>query len=117
MSESTKELKSENIWVRLLYMILFVAIFGVAEFVMYIVAVIGFFLKLFGKDEITTLRETGHYVAVYINEIAEYLTFNTDVRPFPFSDWPGVADSVVKDSGVTDSSAIRDQDHSTESNS
>ena len=35
------------------------------------------------------LKDTGLSLAQYIYQVVEYLTFNTEVRPFPFdAEWP-----------------------------
>lgn len=88
MSENSQDNETGSLWLRLLYMVLFMLIFGVAEFVLYIAAALGFLFRLFGKSDNSQIRDVGHYIALYIKEIADYLTFNTEVRPFPFSEWP-----------------------------
>jgi hypothetical protein len=35
------------------------------------------------------LKDTGLSLAQYVYQVIEYLTFNTEVRPFPFdAEWP-----------------------------
>jgi len=96
MSETTTKPTSENLWLRLLYMILFIIVFGVAEFALYLTAAVTFLFKLRGKADTSRISGLGHSIALYIKEIADYLTFNTEVRPFPFSDWPSVAADEAK---------------------
>jgi len=94
MNESSTEnatVKSETkgaIWIRLIYMLLFMVIFGAAEFILYITATIGFALTLFGKPVNARVLKTGHSIGLYIRQIAEYLSFNTEKAPFPFDRWP-----------------------------
>jgi hypothetical protein len=56
---------AENMWVRLLYMIFFVLAFGIAEFVLYLLVVVGFVLRLFGKTENSRVRHAGRILAIY----------------------------------------------------
>lgn len=88
MDDPTKETDVDSIWIRLLYMILFVIIFGVVEFVLYLTALVGFIFRLLGKSDHDKIRYVGRCLGMYVKEIADYLTFNSEVRPFPFSDWP-----------------------------
>jgi len=60
----------------------------VAEFVLYLTAVVGFLYQLFGKPIDTRVKSTGHSIALYIKQIADFLSFNTEAAPFPFRSWP-----------------------------
>ena len=88
MSETTEIKTQSSIWIRLLYMVLFMMIFGVAEFVLYLTAAIGFLFRLFGKPIDARVRKTGHSIGLYVKQIADYLSFNTESAPFPFASWP-----------------------------
>jgi len=77
-----------SIWIRLLYMLLFVMIFGVAEFILYLTAAIGFLSRLFKKPINSRVKNMGHSIGLYIKQIADYLSFNSEIAPFPFDSWP-----------------------------
>ena len=77
-----------SIWVRLLYMILFAFLFAISETVLYVVAIIGFLFRVFNKPVESNVAAVGHNIGLYVREIAEYLSFNTEKPPFPFSSWP-----------------------------
>lgn len=89
MEAITKEnLTNRNVWARLLYMILFGAIYIVAEMLVLIVAVFQFLMALFtgGVNEI--VLRFGQNLSAYMYEILQFVTFNDEHLPFPFSDWP-----------------------------
>jgi hypothetical protein len=88
MNQISEARKHGNIWKRLVYMILFMMIFGVAEFVLYLTAAVGFICRLFGKPINKRVRNIGHSIALYIKQIADYLSFNSETAPFPFDRWP-----------------------------
>jgi hypothetical protein len=87
MNKMSETENTGNIWIRLLYMLLFMMIFGVAEFVLYLTAAVGFVFRLFGKPINKRLRNLGHSMGLYVKQIAEYLSFNSETAPFSFDIW------------------------------
>lgn len=73
---------------RLLYMILFVFIYGVAEFLLAAVVLIQIGFAIIARDRNRKLLSLGADISMFIYEILRYLTFNAEKKPFPFSDWP-----------------------------
>ena len=89
MKEETKEhLRNPSSWKRLLYMLLFVVLYGVAEVVVTAVVVFQVIYNLFTGNINERLLAFGKQLSRYIYSILLYLTYNTQQRPFPFSDWP-----------------------------
>lgn len=85
LQENTKK----GDWYRLPYMILFAILFNITEFVIYVVMIIQFLLRLItgqGNDRLFIL---GQNIASYVSQLVEYLTFVSDKKPYPFSPWPG----------------------------
>jgi hypothetical protein len=82
-------MKSKSTWLRLFFMLVLVLLYGMAEFVMAVVVVIQFLWVLVNGEKNEGLRELGQSLATYTYEIFVYLTFNSEVRPFPFDrEWP-----------------------------
>ncbi len=91
-SDEVKEnLKSRSTWLRLVFMILFAALFWVAEMVLLIVALLQFLWKLFSAATNARLTDFGENLGRYLYQIVRFLTFNSEEMPFPFDDWPGTA--------------------------
>ena len=89
MSDEIKtNVRSKSVWLRGVFMLLFAFLFWVAEFVLMVVAVFQFGHTLFTGRPNENATGFGYSVGRYIFEIAQYLTFNTEERPFPFSAWP-----------------------------
>lgn len=81
--------KSKATWLRLFFIIVFFALYFVSRIVTFAVVVLQFFWLLFTGAVNEQLRGLGQSLAGYTYEIVRFLTFNTDVRPFPFdSPWP-----------------------------
>lgn len=83
-----EHLKSRSTWLRLVFMLVFWILAGVTTFVASVVIVLGFFWVLFTGETNEQLRKTGQGIAAYISQIINYLTYNTDDKPFPFGEWP-----------------------------
>lgn len=88
-SELEKNVKQKSTWVRLFFMIVLAFLYGVSRLVIGVVVVIQFFYVLLTGETKAQLKTFGHSLAIYSYEIIDYLTFNTDAKPFPFEgDWP-----------------------------
>jgi hypothetical protein len=82
-------IRSRSTWLRLLFMLVMIALLIIAQIVGAAVVLIQFCYKLFTGSTHKPLTELGQALATYLYEIARYLTFNTDTRPFPFdASWP-----------------------------
>lgn len=77
-----------NIWVRGLYMLLFVLFYSVAEFVLMVVVVVQFGYRVLNNENHPRILALGAAIALYIYLVLRFLSFNSDEMPYPFSDWP-----------------------------
>lgn len=69
-------------------MILFGLLYSLAGTVLLAVAVLQFILVLLGSAPNTRLLSFGRSLGSYAQQIVNFQTFNTEEKPFPFSDWP-----------------------------
>ena len=91
MEQQTKtNLLNVETWIRLLYMVLFGFLSIVARMVIWVVAVLQFILVLVTGDGNNNLRDLGQGASKWSYQVFLFLTFNSDDKPFPFSDWPEV---------------------------
>lgn len=88
MKESSGERASDSIWVRLLYMLVLALIFSIVETVVYVTAVVALVSVLLSGSVNEPVRRFGKSLGRYANQVIDYLTFNAELRPFPFSAWP-----------------------------
>lgn len=83
-----KSYKDRNVWLRGLFMLLFVFLMGVAKFVMLVVVVLQFLLVLLTGKVNDNLLQFGKSLSVYQYQVMLFLTYNSQVQPFPMGDWP-----------------------------
>ncbi len=83
-----ENLKSRTIWLRLFFIFVFIAIYSVSRIIISAVIISQFFFVLIAGKRNERLNELGQGLATYTYHIILYLTFNTEVRPYPFEmDW------------------------------
>lgn len=88
-SDLEENVKQKSTWVRLFFMLALAFLYGLSRFVIGAVIVIQFFYVLLTGEAKDELKAFGHSLAIYSYEIIEYLTFNTNDKPFPFEgSWP-----------------------------
>ena len=84
-----QHLKSRSTWLRLFFMIVVAVFYAIARLVTTVVVIVQFCHVLFTGEINAQLRTFGQSLATYTYQIVTYLTFNTEVRPFPFdAEWP-----------------------------
>ncbi len=84
-----KNVKQKSTWVRLFFMLVVAILYGLSRFVIGAVVVIQFFYVLLTGETKDELRAFGHSLAIYSYEVIDFLTFNTEDKPFPFEGaWP-----------------------------
>ena len=89
MDEQMKSrLTSKDVWVRGLYMIFFAIAWGLSEILLTFSVIFQFLAVLFTGSANLPLLRFGQNLSRYHYQIAQFVSFNTEERPFPFSDWP-----------------------------
>ena len=89
MDEELKQnLKSHDTWSRILYMVLFVIFYSLAEVVLTAVVVIQLLLVLVTGSKNERLLKLGQSLSTYIYQVLSYLSFNSNHQPYPFGAWP-----------------------------
>lgn len=85
---AAEHLQDAETWRRGFYMAIFIVIYTAAEVLVFGIAAFQFFSRLFTGDLNPRLVEFAPGLSIYIYEILCFLTYESDERPFPFSDWP-----------------------------
>lgn len=73
---------------KVLYVVLFYVIYGVTDILLVLIALVQTVLNLFSGGPSDTLQRFGASLGVYVKQIAEYVSYASDHKPFPFDDWP-----------------------------
>lgn len=95
MSEKTVKtnLLNVDVWVRLLFMALTLICLFIARFLVWFVALFQFLSVLITGRDNDNVRNFGQGVSKWIYQSVLYLTFNSESKPFPFSDWPTIEET------------------------
>jgi len=86
-----------SIWVRGLYMLLFGVVAHITELVIGLVMLVQFILKAATDKTNINLLSFGDQLSKYLFEIVQFLTFNSEDKPFPFNSWPKAAEQLETD--------------------
>ncbi len=103
-------LREPSAWIRVLLMIAFAVVLYliIAPVIFVLMVAQALFALISGKDN-RNLRYLGGALAQYVLQILHYLSYNSDVRPFPFSEFPALEDEVPEvhdaDASAKDSAA------------
>jgi hypothetical protein len=85
-------LLSAEHWLRFVFMVLFAVVACVAGYVVAVLIIIQFLFALVTGTSETRLTAFGGSLSTYSFQILQYLTYNSEEKPFPFKDWPEVED-------------------------
>ncbi len=86
-SSNTRE-DYEHLGFRLLYMILFFVVLRICGFLLFLTAVVQFMIRLFTGSNHSGVKDFGDSLSQYIYANSRFLSFQTEKKPFPFSEWP-----------------------------
>jgi hypothetical protein len=86
-------LTSSKHWLRLVFMLFFAAVLQLASICMWLLVIVQFLFSLFTGQDNPSLRKLGHELSIYIFETLKFLTYASEEKPFPFSDWPQVEET------------------------
>jgi hypothetical protein len=75
-------------WIRGLLMLLFAVIKYIVSFLIYIIALFQFGTDLLTGQPNSKLLVFSKHLNIYLLQIANFLTFNSEIKPFPLSSWP-----------------------------
>lgn len=101
-NEIKQNLKKRGTWLRALYLLLFVILYGVAELVITAVVVFQFLALLFMGETNARLLKLGQSLSTYVYQVTLFLTFNSDYHPYPLGAWPkGAPTSIGKGTKAT----------------
>lgn len=88
-SDTQERIRSGQAWLRLILMLVyFFVVFELAALLVGVSMLFQFFYRLFkGEDADRLLNFTADLNAFSYSAL-QFVTFNSDERPFPFCDWP-----------------------------
>ncbi len=87
-NELLDRVQQQDKWVRALYMLLFLAILWLVKLLFLGIILLQFVLVLISDQTNLQLLYFAKSLSRYAYQICLFLTFNSETKPFPFSDWP-----------------------------
>jgi len=87
-TNSTKPYKDRSVWLRGLYMLIFIVLLGIVKFVTFAVIFFQFLSVLFTAETNKQLLMFGRSLSRYQYQIMMFLTYNSEQHPFPMGKWP-----------------------------
>jgi hypothetical protein len=87
--ESPETVSRKQVAIRLLYTLLYVAIFEVVKTIVLLITLFEYFFLLVTLRHNEPARTFANKVATYGYRLMRYVTLNENQRPFPFSEFPG----------------------------
>lgn len=78
----------QDFWIRLIFMIVFWAVLNIAMSVFGIALLLLTIVRFGSQYEFEILDKIVISTARFIGQIFEFLSFQTEEKPFPFQDWP-----------------------------
>ena len=88
MSDDNQGLQRESILLRILWMVIFIIVWQLAEILLGAVVLLQLGYRLFYGAPNAGLLSFGDSLSQYLAQIGRFGTFNNDEKPWPFADWP-----------------------------
>ncbi|HCN45821.1 MAG TPA: DUF4389 domain-containing protein, partial [Pseudomonas sp.] len=88
MSESPKQMQHESIILRVLWMLLFLLVWQVAQTLLGLLVVVQLIYRLVYGASNASLMNFGDSLSQFLAQIGRFGSFHTEQKPWPFADWP-----------------------------
>jgi hypothetical protein len=86
-TEIQTHLKNIGTWQRIFFMLIFAVILDVVGILLWAVVLVQILTNLISGSPNRNLLKFARSLSVYVYRIILFVTYNSDERPFPFSDW------------------------------
>jgi hypothetical protein len=93
LTHENSQPSERKLWVRALMTLLLVFTFQFAAWALLLIAIIQLVFSAATDAPLARLKTLGESLGLYLGQIAQFASFQTEQAPFPFSDWPVVAES------------------------
>lgn len=80
--------RSRETWVRIFYVVVFAFIIGVTFWVVWAVVLLQVGWSLIAGKANANLCRFGADLGDFVRQVLDYLTYNSEIKPFPFAPWP-----------------------------
>ncbi|WP_337153722.1 DUF4389 domain-containing protein [Pseudomonas protegens] len=88
MNDTNSEAKYESILLRVLWMLIFVLVWQVAQFLLGALVLVQLIYRLIYGAPNAGLMNFGDSLSQFLAHIGRFGSFHTEQKPWPFADWP-----------------------------
>ena len=88
MNDSKSETQYESILLRVLWMIVYLLVWQVAQFILGAVVLVQLIYRLIYGAPSASLMNFGDSLSQFLAQIGRFGTFHSDQKSWPFADWP-----------------------------
>ncbi|WP_130902458.1 DUF4389 domain-containing protein [Pseudomonas sp. Sample_23] len=88
MNDPKSETQYESILLRVLWMIVYLLVWQVAQFILGAVVLVQLIYRLIYGAPSASLMSFGDSLSQFLAQIGRFGTFHSDQKPWPFADWP-----------------------------
>ena len=89
-NELLERVQQKEKWMRGLFMALFVVILWIVKILFYAIILLQFVLVLLTDKHNENLHRFSKHLSTYTYQIYLFLTYNSEDKPYPFSEWPNI---------------------------
>ena len=86
--EKKESLSGSEIWLRGGFIVIFALIYSISKIIIWSLVLFQFISLLITKETNTQLSHFSKSLSVFVYQLLQYVMFNSDEKPFPFSPWP-----------------------------
>lgn len=86
--EHTSTFSNRATWMRGLFMLLLLLAFGLAQGLLWIIALVQFLWLLFAGEHNPALAQFGRSLSRWLQDTGRYIVCASDTKPFPWAPWP-----------------------------
>lgn len=87
------KLTVHDVWLRGVFMLLFIIAFTVGQWLLNLLAIVQFVWLVFAREHNQFIAGFGNSLAIWLAEVGRFLTCATEDKPFPWSPWPHLSQS------------------------
>ncbi len=110
-TELKAHLRSGDTWKRGLFILLFALLYGIAEVVLWAIILFQFGSQLITGRTNRKLYEFCRGLNAYFYQILQFITYRSELKPYPFSEWPSEGlESVQQQESAARQTSEREQE-------
>jgi hypothetical protein len=86
--EPSDQAGRHSVWMRGLFMLLFIIGFSMGHWLLNVLAILQFLWLVFAREPNRFIADFGNGLAIWLAEVGRFLTCATEEKPFPWEPWP-----------------------------